>query len=58
MDRVVAALKLQGKRVAVTASTGIAGVLIGGSTVHSWAGIGLGVGLALFTTLFCSQNIN
>lgn len=43
-DRVVTALKLQGKRVAVTASTGIAGVLIGGSTVHSWAGIGLGEG--------------
>ena len=43
-DRVVTALKLQGKRVAVTASTGIAGVLIGGSTIHSWAGIGLGEG--------------
>lgn len=28
--------------VAVTASTGIAGLNIGGSTVHSWACIGLG----------------
>ncbi|PSS37109.1 hypothetical protein PHLCEN_2v982 [Hermanssonia centrifuga] len=29
-------------KFAVTASTGIAGVNIGGSTLHSWAGIGLG----------------
>lgn len=28
--------------VAITASTGIAGLNIGGSTIHSWAGIGLG----------------
>lgn len=30
------------RRLAVTASTGIASVNIGGSTLHSWAGIGLG----------------
>ncbi|WVR08357.1 hypothetical protein IAU60_005412 [Kwoniella sp. DSM 27419] len=29
-------------KLGVTASTGMAGVNIGGSTVHSWAGIGLG----------------
>lgn len=29
-------------RLAITASTGIASVNIGGSTLHSWAGIGLG----------------
>lgn len=29
-------------RLAITASTGIASVNIGGTTVHSWAGIGLG----------------
>ena len=29
-------------RVAVTASTGIASINIGGTTLHSWAGIGLG----------------
>src|SRR5580704_5935420 len=30
-----------GKRVAVTASTGIAATHIGGTTIHSWAGIGI-----------------
>lgn len=29
-------------RVAITASTGIASINIGGTTLHSWAGIGLG----------------
>ncbi|KAL4068373.1 ATP-dependent DNA helicase PIF1 [Scleroderma yunnanense] len=29
-------------RLAITASTGIAGVNISGTTIHSWAGIGLG----------------
>lgn len=33
-----------GRRVAVTASTGIASISIGGTTLHSWAGIGLGEG--------------
>ncbi|KAJ3714017.1 PIF1-like helicase-domain-containing protein [Lentinula guzmanii] len=39
---IIKVLRSQGKQVAVTASTGIAGVNIKGSTVHSWAGIGLG----------------
>ncbi|KAH9945602.1 hypothetical protein B0H21DRAFT_428208 [Amylocystis lapponica] len=33
-------------RLGVTASTGIASVNIGGQTLHSWAGIGLGKGPA------------
>lgn len=31
----------QGKRVAVTASTGIAATHIGGTTIHSWSGLGI-----------------
>jgi len=39
IDRVLPAL---GKRVYTTASTGVAGVAIGGTTLHSFAGVGLG----------------
>ncbi len=31
----------KGKRVAVTASTGIAATHIGGTTIHSWSGLGI-----------------
>src|SRR5215475_5077837 len=31
----------RGKRVAVTASTGIAATHIGGATIHSWSGLGV-----------------
>ncbi|MCA9325374.1 AAA family ATPase [Candidatus Saccharibacteria bacterium] len=33
--------KRRGKRVAVTASTGIAATHIGGNTIHSWSGLGI-----------------
>ncbi len=36
----------QGKRVAVTASTGIAATHIGGATIHSWSGLGIRDSLA------------
>lgn len=42
LREVIKLLREHDHAVAITASTGIAGLNIGGSTVHSWAGIGLG----------------
>jgi ATP-dependent DNA helicase PIF1 len=39
---IIERLKAEGRRLAVTASTGIAAINIGGSTLHSFAGIRLG----------------
>lgn len=39
-------LQEQGKTVAVTASTGIAATYLNGTTIHSWAGIGIADGLS------------
>lgn len=36
----MAALKDKGKEIAVTASTGMAAIPLGGTTVHHWAGLG------------------
>jgi ATP-dependent exoDNAse (exonuclease V) alpha subunit len=41
LNKVIKDLREQKKIVAVTASTGIASTHIGGSTIHSWAGIGI-----------------
>jgi len=41
LKKIIKELRELGKVVAVTASTGIAGVHLGGSTIHSWAGIGI-----------------
>jgi ATP-dependent DNA helicase PIF1 len=41
LNQFVKRAKKSGKRVAVTASTGIAATHIGGSTIHSWSGLGI-----------------
>ncbi|KAJ3718423.1 PIF1-like helicase-domain-containing protein [Lentinula raphanica] len=42
LREIIRHLRSSNKTIAITASTGIAAVNIGGSTIHSWAGIGLG----------------
>lgn len=42
LREIIEFLRSTGRCVAVTASTGIASINIGGTTLHSWAGIGLG----------------
>ncbi|KAI7952511.1 hypothetical protein MJO29_008142 [Puccinia striiformis f. sp. tritici] len=44
LHEVVRMLKSDRRRVSVTAPTGIAALAIGGSTIHSWAKVGLGQG--------------
>jgi ATP-dependent DNA helicase PIF1 len=44
MRTIIQYCRLKKKSVGITASTGIAGVNIGASTLHSWSGIGLGKG--------------
>jgi ATP-dependent DNA helicase PIF1 len=41
LNQFVRYARAQGKKVAVTASTGLAATHLGGSTIHSWAGIGI-----------------
>jgi ATP-dependent DNA helicase PIF1 len=42
LKRIISNLREQQREVAVTATTGIAAVNINGTTLHSFAGIGLG----------------
>ena len=42
LREIIQFLESTGRSVAITASTGIASINIGGTTLHSWAGIGLG----------------
>lgn len=41
LNEFIRQLKKEGKEVAVTASTGIAATHLGGSTIHSWSGLGI-----------------
>jgi ATP-dependent exoDNAse (exonuclease V) alpha subunit len=41
VNKIIEAFKKQGKIIAKTASTGIASTHINGTTIHSWAGIGI-----------------
>ena len=40
LRRLISLLKSKGMQVAVTASTGVAACALGGSTIHSWSGMG------------------
>ncbi|MGI9027635.1 MAG: AAA family ATPase [Candidatus Saccharimonadales bacterium] len=41
LNKLIRQLKKQGSEVAVTASTGIAATHLGGTTIHSWSGLGI-----------------
>lgn len=48
LNQFIDSLKAQGKKVAITASTGIAATHLGGTTIHSWSGIGIAQYLSEF----------
>jgi len=41
LNRFISLAKAEGKHVSVTATTGLAATHLGGTTIHSWAGIGV-----------------
>lgn len=42
LNQFIKLAKFEGKHVSVTATTGLAGTHLGGTTIHSWSGIGVG----------------
>jgi ATP-dependent DNA helicase PIF1 len=46
LERFIRGARRSGKRVAVTATTGLAATHLGGTTIHSWSGIGVADTLA------------
>jgi ATP-dependent DNA helicase PIF1 len=42
IKEIIKQARRKGKEVAVTAPTGMAALMIGGKTIHSWAGLGIG----------------
>lgn len=42
LNQFIKLAKHEGKHVSVTATTGLAGTHLGGTTIHSWSGIGVG----------------
>ena len=41
LNRFISRSRLHGKSIAVTATTGLAATHLGGSTIHSWSGMGV-----------------
>src|SRR3954467_1180350 len=56
VNQYVRYLRSCGIEYALTASTGIAATHIGGSTIHSWSGIGIKTHLTKSDLAFISQN--
>lgn len=46
LNNFIVQARAAGKKVAVTATTGLAATHLGGNTIHSWSGIGAGDALA------------